>query len=200
MVLPGVHLAGRSEEAGILLADESISRNHARIHNTEQGLFIEDLGSSNGTYVQGRRIEGRVPVGMGEEVRLGAVTFRMDPEVGAAGGLGEALAGTEPVPVEQMQRRTNKITAEELDAAKVKKATARQVPAAPLASAPSAPVKFPGSSLFNATPAPAAAGAAVPAAAAAPVPEPAPRGPWFAGGLALGVVIGVAVGWWLARM
>lgn len=194
MILPGVHLVGRSEEAEILLADESISRRHARIHNTEQGLMVEDLGSSNGTYVQGRKIEGRVRIGLGEEVRLGAVTFRMDPEVGEAGGLGEQLADAEAVEPEQMRRRTNKITAEELDWAKAKKATARQAPAAPVAVAAGA-AKYPGSSLFQAAPAPQAAAAPLPVPAA-PAASPAP---WFAGGLAAGVVVGVAAGWWLAR-
>jgi pSer/pThr/pTyr-binding forkhead associated (FHA) protein len=63
LILPGVHLVGRSEEADILLADQSISRRHARIYNTEEGLMVEDLGSSNGTYVQGEVARKTEPKG-----------------------------------------------------------------------------------------------------------------------------------------
>jgi predicted component of type VI protein secretion system len=191
LILPGVHLVGRSEEADILLADQSISRRHARIYNTEEGLMVEDLGSSNGTYVQGRKIEGRVRISLGEEVRLGAVTFRIDPEVGEASGRGEQLAGPVKVAPEQMRRRTHKITAEELDMAKAKRVTARQAPAAPVTVAGEGG-KYPGSSLFQAAPAPQVGPAPVPTPAASPIP-------WFAGGLVVGVLLGVAVGWWLAR-
>jgi pSer/pThr/pTyr-binding forkhead associated (FHA) protein len=51
---------GRSESgAGNLGADQKISRRHARFYHAESGaLVVEDLGSSNGTHVNGRRIQG----------------------------------------------------------------------------------------------------------------------------------------------
>lgn len=197
LVLPGAHMAGRSEHADILLADESISRVHARIYNTDQGIMVEDLGSSNGTYVQGRRITGKVRVGLGEEVRLGAVTFRIDPEVGEAGGIGERLASEQKLEPEQMRRRTNKITAEELDAARVKKATARQVPSVPPAVMQSGG-RYPGSSLFQTT------ATATSVAPVAPLISPPPAQsslvPWVICGFSVGVAVGMAVGWWMARL
>lgn len=189
LLLPGVHLAGRSEEADIQLADESISRRHARIHNTDAGLMVEDLGSSNGTFVQGRRIEGAVRVGLGEEIRLGAVRFRLDPEVGVAGGAGERLASEQPPPLEAFRRRTNKITAEELDAAKVKKITARQVPETPQQVGMGGAAKYPGSSLLR-EPAPAASAASAPAA---PVAEQRPVWRYFLAGVLVGAVAGAVV-------
>jgi len=47
---------GRSEECDIVLEDESVSRQHARITLTENHFHIEDLNSTNGTFVNGKRI------------------------------------------------------------------------------------------------------------------------------------------------
>src|SRR5437773_538016 len=47
---------GRSEDADIVLADSSISRNHAEVESTDQGWIVRDLGSTNGTFVNGGRV------------------------------------------------------------------------------------------------------------------------------------------------
>jgi pSer/pThr/pTyr-binding forkhead associated (FHA) protein len=48
---------GRSPDAEIFLDDVTVSRNHALIVRRKDGLYIDDLGSLNGTYVNRRRIE-----------------------------------------------------------------------------------------------------------------------------------------------
>jgi pSer/pThr/pTyr-binding forkhead associated (FHA) protein len=48
---------GRSPEAEILLDDVTVSRNHALLVRRRDGLFVDDLGSLNGTYVNQRWIE-----------------------------------------------------------------------------------------------------------------------------------------------
>ena len=48
---------GRSPEAEVFLDDVTVSRNHALIVRRKDGLYIDDLGSLNGTYVNRRRIE-----------------------------------------------------------------------------------------------------------------------------------------------
>src|SRR3972149_9426400 len=49
-------LIGRGAECDIAIPDRQISRHHARLRRTPQGSLIEDLGSKNGTYVNGARI------------------------------------------------------------------------------------------------------------------------------------------------
>ena len=59
--------------AGNLGADIEISRQHARIVRDADGHhLIEDLGSTNGTYVNGRAVEGPVPLETGDRIEVGA--------------------------------------------------------------------------------------------------------------------------------
>ncbi len=55
-------LLGRDRFCDIVLRTHTVSRQHARIVRTSDGFSIEDLSSLNGTYVNGRRIDGRVPI------------------------------------------------------------------------------------------------------------------------------------------
>jgi hypothetical protein len=57
--------------ADLLIEDPGISRRHARVFPDNGALIVEDLGSSNGTYVNGERIAGPVEIGTGDEVQLG---------------------------------------------------------------------------------------------------------------------------------
>jgi len=61
---------GRSPSAGIMLDDVTVSREHARILRKPDGLYIEDLQSLNGTYVNRRRIESH-HLGEGDELQIG---------------------------------------------------------------------------------------------------------------------------------
>lgn len=61
---PGNTVAGRSGDCAIFLADVTVSREHARFSVDADGLSMTDLGSTNGTYVNGRRHEaGRLHEG-----------------------------------------------------------------------------------------------------------------------------------------
>lgn len=67
-------LIGRSSEA-LPIADTSVSRRHAELTPDEDGWWIRDLDSSNGTYVNGRRITARVRLEPGDQVRCGSSLF-----------------------------------------------------------------------------------------------------------------------------
>ncbi len=61
---------GRSPEAEVFLDDVTVSRNHALLVRRRDGLYIDDLGSLNGTYVNRRRIESHRLQG-GDELQVG---------------------------------------------------------------------------------------------------------------------------------
>jgi hypothetical protein len=71
--LHGELILGREQtSADLVIPDPGVSRRHARVLAQPDGVIVEDLGSSNGTYVNGERISGPVEVGTGDEVQLGA--------------------------------------------------------------------------------------------------------------------------------
>ena len=76
---PGPNLLGRDRSAVAWIDDPSISRRHALVRVSNTRVTIEDLGSKNGTFVQGRRIKGSEPLADGDAVTLGRVsmTFRV---------------------------------------------------------------------------------------------------------------------------
>jgi ABC-type multidrug transport system ATPase subunit/pSer/pThr/pTyr-binding forkhead associated (FHA) protein len=64
-------IIGRMEPADIVVHEESVSRNHARISRDSAGYYIEDLTSSNGTYVNKILIQAPRPLANGDHVVLG---------------------------------------------------------------------------------------------------------------------------------
>jgi pSer/pThr/pTyr-binding forkhead associated (FHA) protein len=61
---------GRSPDAEVFLDDVTVSRNHALLVSRRDGLYIDDLGSLNGTYVNRRRIESH-RLQNGDELQVG---------------------------------------------------------------------------------------------------------------------------------
>jgi hypothetical protein len=71
---------GRSRDCDIVLADANISRRHAEVLPTEDGWSINDLGSTNGVAVNGRRIARAAPLRAGDEIELGTTRLRFELE------------------------------------------------------------------------------------------------------------------------
>jgi DNA-binding winged helix-turn-helix (wHTH) protein len=69
----GRTIVGRDSSAGVFLDDSTVSRRHARIVVDGPNVTIEDLGSKNGTFVSGRKVEGVSVVTHGDEVQVGSV-------------------------------------------------------------------------------------------------------------------------------
>ena len=61
---------GRSPDAEVFLDDVTVSRNHALLVRRRGGLYVDDLGSLNGTYVNRRRIESH-QLQNGDELQVG---------------------------------------------------------------------------------------------------------------------------------
>ena len=61
---------GRTPDAAVFLDDVTVSRNHALVVHREDGYYIDDLGSLNGTYINRRRIESH-RLEDGDEIQIG---------------------------------------------------------------------------------------------------------------------------------
>jgi pSer/pThr/pTyr-binding forkhead associated (FHA) protein len=68
------------EGADITLDDDQVSRRHARVSVAGATITIEDLGSTNGTFVNGAKIEAPTTLAPGDTVRIGATTFALEAE------------------------------------------------------------------------------------------------------------------------
>ena len=66
---------GREAGADLMLPDNSVSRKHAVIRRTEEGFEIEDLGSTNGTFIGGQQISQTL-LNSGDTIRLGSFLFK----------------------------------------------------------------------------------------------------------------------------
>ena len=99
---------GRNTDCDVVLYDAGISRKHARIFTSGGALVVEDLGSSNGTQVNGAPVEGPTELQDGDAITLGPVVFQFyaaeqPPAEGGGGG-----ASTRIVSMDEIRRQRNK--------------------------------------------------------------------------------------------
>jgi DNA-binding CsgD family transcriptional regulator len=72
-----VCIVGRGDDVHLQLGDIGVSRRHAALHSVVAQLFIEDLRSCNGTYVNGQRISQPIELMCGDEVQIGPCELRV---------------------------------------------------------------------------------------------------------------------------
>ena len=70
-------LIGRGNDAAIRLDDDYVSTRHARIVASGEQWYVEDLGSTNGTYLGTQRITQPAPIGLGAQVRIGKTILEL---------------------------------------------------------------------------------------------------------------------------
>jgi len=70
-------LIGRGSDAAIRLDDDYVSTRHARIAASGDQWFIEDLGSTNGTYLGSQRLTQPATLQLGSQVRIGKTTLEL---------------------------------------------------------------------------------------------------------------------------
>ena len=68
---------GRADDCAVQLDDTYISTNHARLFSKEGQWFVEDLGSTNGTYLNRVKVTAPSPIAVGDEVRVGKTTIEV---------------------------------------------------------------------------------------------------------------------------
>src|SRR5436309_10384687 len=71
---------GRSRQSDVVLNDPNVSRQHAEVRPRGGSWVLTDLGSTNGSRINGRRVEGSEVIRAGDEIELGATSLRFELE------------------------------------------------------------------------------------------------------------------------
>ena len=121
---------GRGAHNDIAITDDSVSESHAKILRKDGHWYVADQGSTNGTYVGGRRVEGEQQLVGAPNVRFGNIKLMFKPAAGTvdAGGSTRAIAA---VNVEQA-RRMSSTAKPAVSEANVEPATGKPKPAKPV--------------------------------------------------------------------
>ena len=78
IALGPINSIGRNVNNTIFVEDDFVSANHAMLTFRGRSWFVEDQGSTNGTYVNGHRIDRPVALSFGDELTIGRVRMRLD--------------------------------------------------------------------------------------------------------------------------
>ena len=78
IALGPINSIGRNVNNTIFVEDDFVSANHAMLTFRGRSWFIEDQGSTNGTYVNGHRIDRPVALSFGDELMIGRVRMRLE--------------------------------------------------------------------------------------------------------------------------
>ncbi len=89
----GVTTVGRQDECQLRIKSSQVSRRHCELFEKKGLLLVKDLGSSNGTYVNGKKIDGQRVLEPGDELMIGQVTFKV-----SKGETGSKAAAAGPKP------------------------------------------------------------------------------------------------------
>ncbi|MEA2674858.1 MAG: hypothetical protein QOI92_2050 [Chloroflexota bacterium] len=76
--LDAITSLGRDVNNSIVLDDDFVSTTHAALTYRGRAWYVEDLGSTNGTYVNGSQVDGLSPIAFGDEVQIGQVRLRLE--------------------------------------------------------------------------------------------------------------------------
>ena len=69
---------GRASGVGLVLDDAEASRRHAKLESDGGRVFIRDLESHNGTFLNGQRLDGAIEVRVGDAIDIGATRLQID--------------------------------------------------------------------------------------------------------------------------
>lgn len=75
--IKGIVTMGRKDENTIILTEPFVSGNHAKLYTKNNNLYVEDLNSTNGVYVNNEKIEEKSKLDVEDEVKVGSAIFRV---------------------------------------------------------------------------------------------------------------------------
>ena len=78
LALDAIATIGRDVNNAIVVEDQFVSAEHAILTFRGRAWYVEDLGSTNGTFVNGAPVDGVVPLGFGDVVQVGGVRLRLE--------------------------------------------------------------------------------------------------------------------------
>ena len=76
--LDAVTTIGRDVNNSVVVEDQFVSSEHCVLTFRGRAWYVEDLGSTNGTFVNGSPVEGTAPLGFGDEVQVGNARLRLE--------------------------------------------------------------------------------------------------------------------------
>ena len=76
--LDAVNSIGRDVNNSIVIDDSFVSTDHSVLSFRGRAWYVEDRGSTNGTWLNGQRVEGLLPLGYGDEIQIGQVRLRLE--------------------------------------------------------------------------------------------------------------------------
>jgi len=76
--LDAITSLGRDVNNSIVIEDEFVSATHAALTYRGRAWYVEDLGSTNGTFVNGSQVDGLAPLAFGDELQVGQARLRLD--------------------------------------------------------------------------------------------------------------------------
>src|SRR5689334_6492756 len=85
-------IIGRSSDLDMVLVEDMVSRRHAKISSTEIEVYIQDMGSTNGTFVNGEKIAGRALLHEGDRILVGTSIIKVVAVEGQVANQSEAEA------------------------------------------------------------------------------------------------------------
>ncbi len=72
-----ITVIGRRHDCDLCIPLDDVSRRHCRLDLNNEALEIHDLGSRNGTFLNGQQVNGETPVKAGDYLRIGSLTFQL---------------------------------------------------------------------------------------------------------------------------
>src|SRR5512142_964794 len=85
-------IIGRSSDLDMVLVEDMVSRRHAKISSSDQEVYIQDMGSTNGTFVNGEKIAGRALLHEGDRILVGTSIIKVVAVEGQLANQSEAEA------------------------------------------------------------------------------------------------------------
>ncbi|RUL86099.1 FHA domain-containing protein [Tautonia sociabilis] len=160
----GVTTLGRQDGCELVVRSSQVSRRHCQLFEKKGLLLVKDLGSANGTFVNGDRIEEQRVLEPGDELMVGPIKFRVEKATAAAPDAPGAVAEVKPSDTAVPEPVDAPIPLDEDDVLEFVTGMADEPESPPPAKASKPEPKAPSSKRDTAT-----------AAAKPKAPEPAPK-------------------------